>query len=133
MIGFGADVAADAAGAGLLAASSIFLGTKAAVPSKPENVGPYCILVETGGSGAVLAHDQRYPQPSLQVRICAASATVARAMAGAWHARYCNLHNVVLNGTKYERVVAVQEVLDLQTDAANRPQFGFNINGKQTQ
>lgn len=135
MIGLAADVAVDMIAQGLATAikTDLFIGTKAKIPSKPENVGPYTMLIETGGTGAVLAHDQRYPQPSLQITVRAASASIARAKAQALHARYCNLHNVTLNGTVYERIVAVQEVLDMQEDEVGRPRFGFNINAKQTQ
>ncbi len=135
MTGFAADMAVDAVTQGLATAveTDLFIGTKAKIPSKPENVGPYTSLIETGGTTAMLAHDQRYAQPSLQIVVRAASASIARAKAQLWHARYCALFNVTLNGTKYERIVAVQEVLDMQSDEVGRARFGFNVNAKQTQ
>lgn len=136
MTGFAVDIAVDgiAQGLGTAVGTDIFIGAKAKIPSKQENVGPYVSLVETGGTGARLSHASRYPQPSLQIVVRASSPTLARAKAAAWHARYCNLHNVTLNGTKYERIVAVQEVQDLQVEeGTGRAKFGFNINGMQTQ
>lgn len=107
--------------------TDIFLGAAAVIPSKPENVGPYISLIDTGGTAAMEAHDQRYPRPSIQVVVRAASSPVAKAKAEALHAALCALYNVTINSTFYLKIKAVQEVLDMQKDEVGRPRWGFNL------
>lgn len=105
----------------------VFLSTQAAIPSRPENVGPYTVVVDTGGPAAILSHDARYPRPRIQVAVSAASSTVAKTKALELFAISCNLHNVTLNGTFYLKITAVQEVMDMQQDPNSRPRWGFNL------
>lgn len=124
------DIAVRLVAQGLATAvgKDVFLGSKAALPSLRENIGPYVSLIDTGGTAAVGEHNGRYPQPSLQVVVRAQSSSIAKAKAEAIHADVCDLANVTINGRFYLRIRAVQEVLDMQVDEVGRARFGFNIN-----
>lgn len=127
---FADDIAAQIvlAGLGTAVGTDIFLGSKAKIPSTPENVGPYISVIDTGGSGALRSHDSKYPRPSLQIVVRAASAVVAKTRAQAIHEAIGDLYNVTINARFYLEISAVQEVLDMQVDEAGRPRFGFNVN-----
>src|SRR5215471_13633130 len=85
----------------------VFLSASAAIPSKPDQVGPYTVVVDTGGAGAVLSHDYRYARPRVQITVSAAASSVAKAKALQLFALLCNLHNVTINGTFYLKITAV--------------------------
>lgn len=114
--------------------TDLFLGSKAKIPSKPENVGPYTSLIDTGGRASMNSHSDLYPQPSLQVVVRASSQVVAKAKARAMLESVRNISNVTINGNFYLRIWAVQEVLDMQVDETGmRSRYGFNLNFLQTQ
>lgn len=127
---FAIDIAARivAAGLGSGIQTDIFLGSKAALPSRSENVGPYISLNDTGGTAAIETHGSRYPRPSLQIVVRAASAPIAKTRAEAIHAILCSEDNITIGTTFYLRISTVQEVMDMQPDEVGRPRFGFNIN-----
>lgn len=128
---FASDVAAQLVSLNLATGvdTDIFLGSKAKIPSKPENVGPYISLIDTGGAGAVLRHDGRYARPSVQVVVRAASSVVANAKANALFLALADKFNFMMGSTFYLKVLAVQEVMDLTADELGRPRWGFNLNG----
>jgi hypothetical protein len=102
----------------------IFLTSKAKIPA---GAGPYISIVETGGMGSEKTHSTRYPRPGVQILVRAREASVARAKAKAMHAALDGLYNVTINGTKYQRIVAVQDVMDQRVDETGRPRFAFNL------
>lgn len=107
------------------------LGTDAMIGSKaviPKGAGPYTVFVDTGGAGPILAHDYSLRRPEVQVSVRASLASTARAKAVALRdAVGDGWFNVTINGVFYEKIVAVQEVMDLQQDGQGRPKFGFNL------
>jgi hypothetical protein len=77
--------------------------------------------------GSEKTHSTRYPRPGVQILVRAREASVARAKAKAMHAALDGLYNVTINGTKYQRIVAVQDVMDQRVDETGRPRFAFNL------
>lgn len=130
---FANDLAAKIISEGLGTAinTDIFLGSAAAIPTMRAGdtaVGPYISIIDTGGVSAVREHDGKYPRPSMQIVVRAASGPIAKAKAEAIHEAIGDLFNVTIGTRFYLRISAVQEVLDMQKDEAGRPRFGFNVN-----
>lgn len=117
---------------GTAVGTDIFLGSTAAIPgfkSSNLSVGPYISLIDTGGTGALRTHGTKYPRPTLQVVVRAASAVLAKAKAVALHEALDGLYNVTINSTFYLEITAVQDVMDMQKDETGaRSRFGFNLN-----
>lgn len=102
----------------------IFLTSKAKIPA---GAGPYISIVETGGMSSEKTHSSKYPRPEVQVLVRARDASIARTKAKAMHIALDGLYNVTINGTVYQRIVAVQDVMDQRVDETGRPRFAFNL------
>ena len=105
--------------------SDVMIGAKATIP---KGAGPYTVFVDTGGTMSLKTHDYELRRPEVQVSVRASLSSICRAKAQELR----NLvgdgwYNVTINGTFYEKIIAVQEVMDLQQDGAGRPKFGFNL------
>jgi len=104
-----------------------FQSSKAVIP---DGFGPYTSLVDVGGAGPTLTHDYSLRWPEVQVLVRARQADTARAKAVALREAVGDgWFNITIGGTFYQKIVAVQEVMDLQQDGKGRPKFGFNLIG----
>lgn len=134
MASFADDIAAKiiASSLGTAVGTDIFLGSSAAIPLMKSGdlaVGPYISIIDTGGTAAIRSHSGKYPRPSLQIMVRAASGAIAKARAEAIHEAIGDLFNVTLGTRFYLEVSAVQEVLDMQKEeGTGRSRFGFNVN-----
>lgn len=94
----------------------------------PDGAGPYTSVIDTGGSGPMLTHDYSLRLPEVQVAVRARMSDVARAKALALrNAVGDGWFNITIDGTFYQCLKVVQEVMDLQQDGRGRPKFGFNL------
>lgn len=115
-----------ASGVGVLG-SSIFLGSKAVIPSGD---GPYLTLIETGGSAPTRIQNKttaNTQRPTAQVVSRAKSYSVARSKAKEAYDALDGLFNVTLSGTFYQSLTARQEPTDIGLDDVQRPRLAFNI------
>jgi hypothetical protein len=119
------DVASEFISLGVLTSTTVGIGSKAVIP---DGSTPFTVIVDTGGSGPIYAHDYSLRLPEVQVSVRARLATDARTKALALrNAVGDGWRNVTINGTFYEKITVVQEVMDLQQDGKGRPKFGFNL------
>lgn len=112
------------------AASAIFKGSKAVIPS---GLGPFISIAETGGTRPMKSQrSPKYQRPSAQIVVRSTSRAVARAKAKAAYdalgSASGGLYNVTLGGTFYVSIEVVQEPFDLGLDSDGRPRIAFNIN-----
>lgn len=104
-------------------ATDVFIG---GLPDTPDNV---VVLEQYEGLGALYVHDvpgPAYARPSIQAR--------ARSFDPVWAEDRVNylfknlsLTNVVLNGTKYQRVWALSSPMYLGLDEAKRHHWSVNF------
>jgi hypothetical protein len=116
-----------AAGVGA-AGTSLFVSSRAAIPT---GTGPYLSVIETGGLAPARMQNSVTQRPGAQLigrakdYVDARTIVVAayNALGGA-----TGLHNVTLSGTKYVRIVPMQEPADLGgLDNAARALVAFNV------
>lgn len=122
-----------AAGAGTLNVDT-FLSTAASVPA---GVGPYTLLVETGGMGLERLHSDdvgvlnapAYERPGMQITVRATSYVTARTRARAVFDAVDGVFNTTINGTRYLEIIALQRPFDMGPDDSKRVRLAFNILG----
>lgn len=111
--------------------TNIFISSKAVIPT---GAGPYLVLVETGGSGAVRTQNGTATErPTAQLSCRANSYASARAMLQAAYAALGGangLYNVTLNGTFYISITARQNIADIGLDGAGRAMVAYNIDAE---
>lgn len=108
------------------------LGTSLVVSSKsliPAGDGPIVSLTETGGSGPQFVQNSStaaVQRPTVQVVARASTYLAAAAKARAAYDALL-LYNTSLSGTRYKRLLPLQEPFDMGLDAAGRPMVAFNV------
>jgi hypothetical protein len=110
--------------------TSLFLGSKARIPSENGDDGPYISLIETGGSGPTRIQNQstaNTQRPTVQVVVRAKSYLVARTKSKQVYQALDGLYNTTLSGVLYHSVVARQEPTDIGLDTVDRPMVVFNL------
>lgn len=122
--------ALQTAGVGVIG-TSIFVSSKAIVPT---GVGPYIVLIETGGSGSSKTqNDTATERPTAQISCRAASYLTARAMLKAAYVALGGangVYNQTLSGVDYLSITARQNPTDIGLDGAGRAMVAFNIDAE---
>lgn len=107
---------------------NLFTSSKASIPSGD---GPYMTLLETGGSGASLTHnDTATEHPTAQILARASTYPAARAMCAAAYMALGGpngLFNISLSGVFYLSIKARQNPTDMGLDEETRATVVFNI------
>jgi hypothetical protein len=110
--------------------SSIFLGSKAAIPSGD---GPYISLTETGGTAPTRIHNQtgaNTQRPTAQILVRAKSYLTARTKAKEAYLALDGVYNTTITGVLYYKITARQEPTDIGLDDHERPMISFNIDAE---
>lgn len=97
------------------------------LPDAPDNV---VVLEQYEGLGSLYTHDNpegpAYGRPSLQARARSFDTVWAEDRVNALK-KLINLTNVVLNGTRYQRVWAITEPIYIGPDEAKRSHWTVNF------
>jgi hypothetical protein len=113
--------------------SSIFLGSKAVIPS---GSGPYMSLTETGGTAPTRIHNvpgAHTQRPTAQIMARGTSYKTTRAMIKAAYDALDGKFNTTIGGTFYQKITARQEPTDLGLDEdGSRVTIVFNIEVEKT-
>lgn len=124
------------AGLGLVAGTNIGVSSAWTVPI---GMGPYVTVTETGGFAPTRVHNRQTAdtqRPSAQILVRAGRIAsvqeaypAARAMSKSAYLALDGLANLTVNGTFYQKIVALQEPNDMGLDSTGeRAQVVFNVN-----
>lgn len=126
------EIAAKLVSAGVGAIGTvIFLSSKAVIPT---GAGPYLVIIETGGTGAMRTHNETaVERPTAQLSARATDYQTARAKLKAAYDALGGpngLHNVTLSGVFYLSITPRQQITDIGLDGAGRAMVAYNIDAE---